>query len=347
MNSQTDINRTTDKIGKECSENIPTSPFPTSPFPTDKNSVSTQTLIFNSPTEFMMNSETNKFPMMDIRMDARNKGVPEQYHQELVDIMERMRNGKVIEFGMWFKGEMDYPSIISRLIAEPTKLVSLSVAPKDDTIVYGSDHPPLRFLMVSEKFDDEDFALDIGRIVSLRLWNDWRHTGIWNASNMFEVSYLKLGNEFFDTSNIDELKEGLRLIEAKREAERAVEVIRQQALQQHQQELEERQREEKRLKKHLKKLRKEGERIAKMTDEEIATKKVMADLEKDRLKKIQEKKDIAFAAQFTEKAEKVEPTKTKKEKKRGNPYQKMLTLSREAGIKTINPDWVKWENENK
>jgi len=348
MNSQTDINRTTDKIGKECSENIPTSPFPTSPFPTDKNSVSTQTLTFNSPTEFMMNSQTNKFPMMDIRMDARNKGIPEQYHQELVDIMERMRNGKVIEFGMWMKGEMDYHYIISRLIAEPTKLVSLSVAPKDDTIVYGSDHPPLRFLMVSEKFDDEDFAIDIGRIVCLRIWNDWRHTGIWGANNMFEVSYLTLGNELFDTSNIDELKATLRHIEAKREAERSYEEIRLQALQQHQQELEEHQREEKRMKKHLKKLQKQKEQLAKMTDEEIVAIKVKKDLEKKRLEKIQEKKDEALANQLTEKVEKVQPTKTtKKEKKRGNPYQKMLTLSREAGIKTINPDWVKWENENK
>jgi hypothetical protein len=119
------------------------------------------------------------------------------------------------------------------------------------------------------------------------------------------------------------------------------------AKQQHQQALEEHKREEKRLKRQLKKSKKEAERIAKMTDEEIATEKVMADIEKKRLEDIQIKKDEALANQFTEKAVKVEPTKTKKEKKRGNPYQKMLTLSREAGIKTINPDWVKWENENK
>jgi len=128
-------------------------------------------------------------------------------------------------------------------------------------------------------------------------------------------------------------------LEAKRVAKRVADEIRQRLL-------EEQQRVEKRMKKHLNKLRKEGERIAKMTDEEIVTAKVMADLENDRLKKIQEQKDIAFANQFVEKV-KVQSTKTKKEKKRGNPYQKMLTISREAGIKTINPDWVKWENENK
>jgi len=203
--------------------------------------------------------------------------------------------------------------------------------------------PSSHFSMVMDGFPSISFGSYIGRIFGEMLWSEYMRTSLMGSAMYVDISYEKLALIVQDPSLFKiEYHFDLRTYKVIQE-----EKVRQYALHQHQQELEERKREEKRLKRQLKKSKKEAERIAKMTDEEIATAKVMADIEKDRLEKKQEKKDIAIASQFTEKAEKVEPTKTKKEKKRGNPYQKMLTLSREAGIKTINPDWVKWENENK
>ena len=39
--------------------------------------------------------------------------------------------------------------------------------------------------------------------------------------------------------------------------------------------------------------------------------------------------------------------KKKTKAKKGNPYPKMITIAKDTGIKALNPDWVKWEKENK
>lgn len=283
MNSQTDNNRITDIVEKECSKNVPTSPFPTSPFPTEGKSVSTQTPYFNSPPEVMMNYEAN--------MSA---GVPsqlEEYNNKFEYVYRQLKN--TLAKSKEFRDRCDDRVQLIQSYENDAYLCRLAMDAQIETLQQAG-------------IDEKEYAT--------RLRENAKLTEIINE----EMERMKWEHNFIE--------------EAKRR---------------HRQELEENKREEKRMKKHLKKLQKEGERIAKMTDEEIATAKVMKDLEADRLKEIQDKKDIAFASQFIEKEVKVQPTKTKKEKKRGNPYQKMLTLSREAGIKTINPDWVKWENENK
>ena len=275
-------------------------------------------------------------------MNVTDIKVEENTHAQIDHIL-RLRNGRMYEIGCWIESDETLEELCDALIKDdPYRVVSISVYPKDKTIVRGITE--YWFNMFMENFHDEEFSQRIGSLIALRMWDCWRNTDQWASRHFIEETYLELAESIFGKELVAKVSKNMAL--------RAVEIMKQQALEHRQaikkkQEAEEHQREEKRMKKHLKKLQKEGERIAKMTDEEVATAKVNADLEKDRLKKIQEQKDIAFAAQFIEKEVKVQPTKTKKEKKRGNPYQKMLTLSREAGIKTINPDWVKWESENK
>lgn len=292
----------------------------------------------------MMNSQTNnadkKVEENNIFDDALALAETELIRQErCIETLSRMMKTRPISWGANL-GAINRVSLLHSLRQDINKVVSFNIwfSAKPSREI-----PLSHFLMVMEGFPTTSFGSYIGRIFSEMLWNEFMNGGIMGSALYVDITYREIAmiiedpslfkiEKHFDLETYQPLEE---------------EQLRQQALQDHRRKVEEHKRETKRMKKQLKKLEKENERIAKMTDEEIATKKVNEDLEADRLNKIQEKKDIAFASQFIEKEVKVQPTKTKKEKKRGNPYQKMLTLSREAGIKTINPDWVKWENENK
>ena len=72
---------------------------------------------------------------------------------------------------------------------------------------------------------------------------------------------------------------------------------------------------------------------------------------KDKIKEAQKVADELEQQLREEEANASQPKKVEIKKKtkakKGNPYPKMITIAKDTGIKALNPDWVKWEKENK
>jgi hypothetical protein len=141
--------------------------------------------------------------------------------QEINDHILRLRNGTMYEIGGCLADDSALTAVAHELMKDHFRVVFMSVYPKDKTLVRGTTEP-IRFNMFMENFHDEEFGKKIGGLVALRIWDDWRNTHKWFNRHYIETTYLELAEAIFGKKLIAKM--------AKEEAKKAVEIMKQQAL---------------------------------------------------------------------------------------------------------------------
>jgi len=245
---------------------------------------------------------------MSAQMNVTDIKVEENNSQ--IDHILRLRNGRMYEIGCWIGEDSDKFSVVDELTKDPSRVVSMSVYPKDKTLARGTTEPIL-FNMFMENFLDEQFGILVGSMIALRIWSVWSDTNEWSNRHFIEGTYLGLAEAIFGKE--------LEVLMARQEAKKAVEIMKQHAL-------EHRQAKEKQLE------------LERQAEEAKATR--LADELKQRLDDEDEARRLEAMKPKEVKVKKDKPKKAPK-----NPFPEEIRIS--EGIWKKNPKWIKWEKENK
>jgi hypothetical protein len=255
-------------------------------------SVFRQFVYFNSLCEFTMSAQMN---VTDIKVEENNSPI---------DHILRLRNGRMYEIGCWIESDETLEELCDTLIKDdPYRVVSISVYPKDKTLVRGTTEP-IRFNMFMENFHDEEFSQRIGSLIALRIWDCWTNTTEWVDSHFIEATYLDVAESTFGKELVAKVSKNMAL--------RAVEIMKQQALE------------------HRQAMKKRQEADASKNADELTQ---------------QEKDEEAARKLEAMKPKVVKAKKDKPKKAPKNPFPEEIRIS--EGIWKKNPKWIKWEKENK
>jgi uncharacterized membrane protein YccC len=162
-----------------------------------------------------------------------------------------------------------------------------------------------------ENFLDEQFGILVGSMIALRIWSVWSDTHEWTNRHFIEGTCMELAESIFGKE--------LEVLMARQEAKKAVEIMKQHAL-------EHRQAKEKQME------------LERQAEEAKATR--LADELKQRLDDEDEARRLEAMKPKEVKVKKDKPKKAPK-----NPFPEEIRIS--EGIWKKNPKWIKWEKENK
>ena len=232
-----------------------------------------------------------------------------------IDHILRLKNGRRYEIGCFIGSDESLEEICDALIKDdPSRVVSISVYPKDKTLVHGTNEPIL-FNMFMENFHDEEFSKRIGGCIALRIWDCWKNTNEWVNRHIIEATYLEVAESTFGKELVAKVSKNMAL--------RAVEIMKQQALE-HRQAMKQRQ-------------EAEAEEVKQRQEAETTR---IADELKQRLDDEDEARRLEAMKPKEVKVKKDKPKKAPK-----NPFPEEIRIS--EGIWKKNPKWIKWEKENK